>query len=129
MLLKEVVMNGEFRRFALQNAMYSAPWIGRRSFLENAARHIFPTMRLEDLEHAKGSGGIRPQLVDLKERKMIFEIGTVSAGRRVLCIVTPSPGATMALDGALEDFVPRALKAIGEGHLMNHQLINRELDS
>lgn len=92
----------QFVKFEIVNALSYLPLIGKWVFLRTAARHIFPTMRYRDLHFAKGSGGIRPQLLNLETGEMEMGIGKIE-GPRILCIVTPSPGASKSLDSAIDD--------------------------
>lgn len=98
-----VMLNIKFLKFEMQNALSYLPFsIGRYVFLTTAARHIFQAMQLCDLSFARGSGGIRPQLLNLETGKLEMGIGKV-AGERILCVITPSPGASKSLDSAVED--------------------------
>lgn len=98
----KVMSNRKFLRFEIENALSSLPLIGKKVFLQTAARHIFPSMRSSDLHFGEGTGGIRPQLLNLETGKLEMGLGKI-AGQRILCVVTPSPGASKSLDSAVED--------------------------
>lgn len=103
--LLSVLSDPKFFRFELKNILYTLPWIGRMCFLRLGVRKIIPTMRYRDLRFAKGSGGIRPQLLNLKTRKLEMGLGKFKGDKDnpVICNVTPSPGASSCLGNAIED--------------------------
>lgn len=97
-----IIADPSFRRFELQNVLYNLPILGKWFFLRWAAKKIVPTLRYRDLTFGKGMGGIRPQLLDLKERKLVMGLGKF-VGENIIFNVTPSPGASSCMGGAIED--------------------------
>ena len=88
-------------RFILKNFSYDIPFFGKKFYLREA-RKIIPTLRLKDIDHAKGIGGIRPQIVDTKKKKLLMgEVKIV--GDNIIFNMTPSPGASMCLKSAEAD--------------------------
>lgn len=89
------------RRFAVENAVYTLPVIGRRAFAATA-RKIVPELSGSDLRPAPWAGGVRPQLVD--KRAGTLPLGEAKlVGNNILFDVTPSPGASTCLKGAEDD--------------------------
>jgi len=74
----------------------------RRLFLADA-RKIVPGMQLGDLRFAEGYGGVRPQLIDKANRKLMLGEASISALPGLVFNVTPSPGGTCCLGNALRD--------------------------
>ncbi|MBI4457938.1 FAD-dependent oxidoreductase [Candidatus Uhrbacteria bacterium] len=87
--------------FILESLLHEVPFVGRRRFVA-AARKIIPTIKAEELRFGRGIGGIRPQVVNKKERKLqMGEAKIVADG--IIFNITPSPGATVCLKNAEED--------------------------
>ncbi|MBI1957320.1 MAG: FAD-dependent oxidoreductase [Candidatus Niyogibacteria bacterium] len=99
--LVTILGRGETMRFALCNAGYHIPVMGKRLFLR-AARKIVPLLRYSDLRFAHGEGGIRPQLIDCRARKFVEGQGTIE-GDRIRFHVTPASGASSCLATAFDD--------------------------
>ncbi|MEM6597577.1 MAG: FAD-dependent oxidoreductase [Cyanobacteria bacterium P01_C01_bin.69] len=99
--------------YIIMNFIYDIPLIGKGLFIRKV-RKIVPSVRLKDLKFAKGYGGIRPQVVNLKTRRL--EMGEAKiVGRNVLFNITPSPGASTCLKTAADSC--RALVGfLGEGY-------------
>ncbi|EKD43508.1 MAG: hypothetical protein ACD_72C00245G0002 [uncultured bacterium] len=88
----------EILKFIWQNFIYTLPLVGRRAFIKTIAK-IIPSITLNDLKSQKGRGGIRPQLVNKKERHLLMGSAEI-AGDKIIFNVTPSPGATACLQTA-----------------------------
>ncbi len=101
-VLYELMKDKDIHDFVYRNLGYEMPYFGKRSFLK-AARKIVPSMQVEDLEFAKGYTGIRPQLIEKKERRLMMGAAKIDEGDGIIFNMTPSPGATSALDNARED--------------------------
>lgn len=86
-------------KFITQNFIFTLPIIGLPSFVKNIAK-IIPTIKKSDLQPKKGLGGIRPQLVNKKERRLLLGAAEI-LGDKIIFNVTPSPGATACLQNAL----------------------------
>lgn len=85
--------------YMTKNMMYYLPWIGKRLFARWEARKIVPRIRAQDLIRGKDVGGIRPQVVDIKQKKMILGEGRI-VGENIIFNLTPSPGASTCLKNA-----------------------------
>lgn len=92
--------------YVLKNLAYDIPIIGQWFFLQTV-RKIVPTAKFSDLNYGKKIGGIRPQIVNTKTKKL--EMGEAEIiGDKILFNITPSPGASVSLKNAEQD----ALKII-----------------
>lgn len=88
-------------KYMLKNFSYDLPGIGKRLFIKEA-RKIVPSLKLSELKLARGYGGIRPQIINLKTQKL--ELGEFQiSGDRISFNVTPSPGASTCLYNAGEE--------------------------
>lgn len=100
-------------RYILRNLLYDLPFIGKRLFIHQV-RRIVPSMQLKDLQYAKGYGGIRPQIVNIKTRKL--QLGEAKIlGDRIIFNITPSPGASTCLQNAEED-VEQIVQFLGDDY-------------
>lgn len=88
-------------KYIVTNYIYDIPFIGKRLFLKEVQK-IVPSIQLRDLQLAKGYGGIRPQIVNLKTKRL--EMGEAKIeGENILFNITPSPGASTCLQNAEYD--------------------------
>ena len=87
--------------YVLENLIYDLPVVGKRSFLPHV-RKVVPSVDLEDIERAKGFGGVRPQIVDTAERSLDMGEAKIT-GDGIVFNVTPSPGASTCLKNAMRD--------------------------
>lgn len=97
-LLKEP----DIRHFVLKNMLYEIPVL-RRYLILQAARKIVPSLQLKDIRYARGFGGLRPQLVDRKRRKLLLGEARLDHNNGIIFNMTPSPGATSCLQNARTD--------------------------
>jgi len=111
------------RNYILRNLLFEVPWLRRRLFLADA-RKIVPGMQLCDLRFAEGYGGVRPQLIDKQNRKLMLGEVSIPALPGLVFNVTPSPGGTCCLGNACRD-----LEAIERrlGCRVDHERLGREL--
>lgn len=87
--------------FVLKNIWYDLPLFGRWLFLQDT-RKIVPGLRYRDLRFGHGIGGIRPQVVNTKTKKL--EMGEAEIiGDKIFFNITPSPGASVSLKNAEQD--------------------------
>ena len=110
--------------YIIMNFIYDIPLIGKRLFIRKV-RKIVPSITLKDLEFAKGYGGIRPQVVNLKTRQL--EMGEAKiTGRRILFNITPSPGASTCLKTA-KDSCQQLVEFLGEGYAFEEERFLEDL--
>ena len=97
----KVLTDPDLLPFALRNAVYDIPWIGKRAFLASAQK-IVPTLTASDLTLDRGAGGLRGQLVDTRTGTLARGVDKlVSDG--IIFNMAPSPGASYCLGNAVED--------------------------
>lgn len=88
-------------KYILKNLVYDLPLVGKRLFLKEAQK-IVPSLKLSEIQFAKGYGGIRPQIVNTKTK--CLEMGEAKiVGENILFNITPSPGASTCLQNAEYD--------------------------
>jgi len=87
--------------YVLKNLVYDLPEIGKRSFLPNVQK-VVPSATIEDIERAKGYGGVRPQIVNTKTKSLDMGEAKIT-GDDILFNITPSPGASTCLKNAFRD--------------------------
>ena len=92
----------DIRNYILRNLLYEVPWLRRRLFLADV-RKIVPGLRLEELRFAEGFGGVRPQLIDKRARRLMLGEVSIPAVPGLTFHVTPSPGGTCCLGIAEQD--------------------------
>ena len=92
----------DIRNYILKNLLFEVPWLRRRLFLKDA-RKIVPDMALSDLRFAKGYGGVRPQLINKPQRKLMLGEARIEARPGLVFNVTPSPGGTCCRGNAAHD--------------------------
>ncbi len=87
--------------FVLRNLLYDLPVIGRKQFLPHVQK-VVPSVELEDIERAKGYGGVRPQIVDTENKTLDMGEAKI-VGDDIIFNITPSPGASTCLKNAMRD--------------------------
>jgi malate dehydrogenase (quinone) len=104
--------------YIIINFIYDFPIIGKVLFIREV-RKIIPAIKLSDLTFAKGYGGIRPQIVNLKSRQL--EMGEAKIlGKNILFNITPSPGASTCLKTA-EDDTQRLIDFLGKDYQFDRE--------
>ncbi|MFQ5781425.1 MAG: hypothetical protein ACE5GR_00035 [Nitrosopumilus sp.] len=100
--LANILGDKDMRTILEKNAFYHVPYFGKHAFLDHEVRKIVPSLEYNELEVAKGIGGVRPQIIDKKKREL--ELGeSIIHGRNAIFNITPSPGATVCLQNAVKD--------------------------
>lgn len=94
----------DIRDYIFKNMAFEIPLLNRRLFLRDA-RKIVPGLQLSDLEFAQEVGGVRPQLIDRTQRKLILGQAEIDPGNGIRFNITPSPGATTCLGNAEQDLL------------------------
>lgn len=111
-------------KFLFKNFFYDWPIIGRWLFLKSA-RKIIPSLKFNDLKYAYGIGGIRPQIVDVNQKKLL--LGEVKIiGKNIIFNMTPSPGASVCLKTAEED-VKKVIEFFNGRYNFNDVAFNKDL--
>ncbi|WP_126662066.1 FAD-dependent oxidoreductase [Haloterrigena salifodinae] len=87
--------------YVLRNLVYDVPEVGPRQFLPHVQK-VVPSVELEDIERAKGYGGVRPQIVDTTKKSLDMGEAKI-VGDDIIFNITPSPGASTCLKNAVQD--------------------------
>ncbi|WP_418284194.1 FAD-dependent oxidoreductase [Halorubrum sp. DTA46] len=87
--------------YVVRNLVYDIPEIGKRAFLPDVQK-VVPSIDVDDIERAKGYGGVRPQIVNTKTKELDMGEAKIT-GDGILFNITPSPGASTALKNAMTD--------------------------
>ncbi|MFW6731585.1 MAG: FAD-dependent oxidoreductase [Synechococcus sp.] len=92
----------DIRNYILRNVLFEVPFLRRWLFLQDL-RRIVPAARLDQLEVAHGFGGVRPQLIDREQRRLLLGEARITTDGPITFNVTPSPGGTDCLGNAEVD--------------------------
>jgi malate dehydrogenase (quinone) len=98
----DLFSDSSIRNYIFRNFLFEIPYFNKRFFVKDA-RKIIPSLQVEDIEYADGFGGIRPQVLDKKNQKLMLGEASVNPGTGILFNMTPSPGATSCLGNAERD--------------------------
>ena len=118
-LLKE----SDIRSYIFRNFLFEIPFLNKYLFLKDA-RKIVPSLQINEFVYANGFGGVRPQVLNKDEQKLMLGEASINPGTGILFNMTPSPGATSCLGNAERD-----LKTVVEylGKNFNEELFKDEL--
>lgn len=97
-LLKE----SDIRSYVFRNFLFEIPILNKYLFLKDA-RKIVPSLQLDEFRYADGFGGVRPQVLNKDEQKLMLGEASINPGTGILFNMTPSPGATSCLGNAERD--------------------------
>jgi len=98
----DLFKDSDIRNYVLKNFMFEVPFINKKLFLQDA-RKIVPSLDEDDISYAKGFGGVRPQILDKKNQKLMLGEASINTGEGIIFNMTPSPGATSCLGNAVRD--------------------------
>ncbi len=98
----DLLKDSDIRNYVFRNFLFEVPGINKGLFVKDA-RKIVPSLSTDDIEYAKGFGGVRPQVLDKKEQKLMLGEASINPGDGILFNMTPSPGATSCLGNAERD--------------------------
>ena len=119
----DLLSDRDIRNYIMRNFIFEVPYINKRLFVKDA-RKIVPSLALNDIEYAKGFGGVRPQVLDKKNQKLILGEASVNPGTGIIFNMTPSPGATSCLGNAERDV---KLVCAHIGKKFNQEEFNKDL--
>lgn len=123
-ILLDLMKDSTIRNYILRNFLFEVPYLNKSLFVKDA-RKIVPSLTTDDITYAKGFGGVRPQVLNKTEKKlMLGEASIVPQNQGIIFNMTPSPGATSCMGNALRDLrmVVDYLKLE-----FNEELFNKEL--
>jgi len=89
----------DIRNYMFKNMLFEIPLIRKWLFLKDV-RKIIPSLKFSDLRFAHKVGGIRPQLIDKNQRKLLMGEAKINTGNGSIFNMTPSPGGTSCLENA-----------------------------
>ena len=112
-------------KFLFKSFVYGLPLSGRRFFVGDVHK-IIPTMDPKDLTFGHHLGGIRPQVVDKKARKIRLGVAKIH-GDGIVFNVTPSPGASVCLASAEED-VLSIMEHLGGDYAFDREAFSRDFE-
>lgn len=92
----------DIRNYILKNFLFEVPLLRRWLFLKEV-RKIVPSLQFRDIQFAKGYGGVRPQLIDKVNAKLLLGEAKINPGTGIVFNMTPSPGGTSCLENAETD--------------------------
>jgi malate dehydrogenase (quinone) len=98
-VLWDLVKVRDIRNYMFKNMLFEIPFIRRLLFLRDV-RKIVPSLKLRDLRFAHKVGGIRPQLIDKDNSRLLMGEAKINTGRGAIFNMTPSPGGTSCLENA-----------------------------
>jgi malate dehydrogenase (quinone) len=98
----DLLKDSDIRNYVFKNFLFEVPGINKGLFVKDA-RKIVPSLSVDDLEYAKGFGGVRPQVLNKTEKKLMLGEASLSEGNGIIFNMTPSPGATSCLGNAERD--------------------------
>lgn len=91
----------DLRSYIFINYAFCLPFLGKRLFLKRVHK-IIPAMRAKDISYNPEVGGIRPQILNLQKKTLEMTEGKI-VGENIIFNITPSPGASVCLQNAVED--------------------------
>ncbi|MGL5806908.1 MAG: FAD-dependent oxidoreductase [Xenococcaceae cyanobacterium] len=113
-------------KYIVKNLLYDVPVIGKRMFIEEVKK-IVPSIQLNELKFAKGYGGVRPQIVNLKTQSL--EMGEAKIlGDKIIFNITPSTGASTCLQNA-EDDTMKIINFLGDKYYFDRDRFLQDLEN
>ena len=97
--LWDLLKVSDIRNYMLKNILFEIPLIRKILFLQDA-RKIVPSLKLGELSFARHVGGIRPQLIDKNNGKLLMGEAKIDTGIGAVFNMTPSPGGTSCVENA-----------------------------
>lgn len=100
--LWKLLRESDIRSYILKNFLYEIPLLNKYMFLKEA-RKIVPSLKIDEFKYAKGFGGVRPQVLDKDQQRLLLGEASIYTGEGLIFNMTPSPGATSCLGNGLRD--------------------------
>lgn len=119
----DLIRDRDIRNYIVRNILFEMPLVRRRLFLKDV-RKIIPSLTLDELEFAKGFGGLRPQVIDRENARLQLGEASINPGTGVIFNLTPSPGASTCLGNAYRDALSVTTHV---GRTLNRDRLVREL--
>ena len=100
----DLLKDSDIRNYIFRNFLFEVPYFNKKLFVKDA-RKIIPSLSVDDIHYAEGFGGVRPQVLNKKERKLMLGEASINTGEGIVFNMTPSPGATSCLGNAKRDVI------------------------
>ncbi len=100
----DLFKDSDIRNYILRNFLFEVPLINKSLFVQDAKK-IVPTLKQSDIIYAKGFGGVRPQVIDKKQKRLMLGEASINPKNGIIFNMTPSPGATSCLGNAQRDLL------------------------
>ena len=100
----DLLKDSDIRNYIFRNFLFEVPYFNKKLFVKDAQK-IVPSLSVDDIHYAKGFGGVRPQVLDKKDRKLMLGEASINTGEGIIFNMTPSPGATSCLGNAKRDVI------------------------
>ena len=100
----DLLKDSDIRNYIFRNFLFEVPYLNKKLFVKDA-RKIVPSLSVDDIHYAEGFGGVRPQVLNKKERKLMLGEASINTGEGIIFNMTPSPGATSCLGNAKRDVI------------------------
>lgn len=125
--LWKLMRESDIRNYIFRNFLFEIPYLNKRLFLHDA-RKIVPSLQLDEFEYAHGFGGVRPQVIDKKQQKLLLGEASINTGEGIIFNMTPSPGATSCLGNGERDlrYIVRYLGKTFDEERFNDELTDGE---
>lgn len=98
----DLLKDAEIRNYVFKNYLFEVPYINKKIFVKDAKK-IVPSICEDDLYYAAGFGGVRPQVLNKTEKKLMLGEANIDTNEGIIFNMTPSPGATSCLGNAERD--------------------------
>jgi len=124
----DLFKDSDIRNYVLKNFMFEVPYLNKKLFIQDAKK-IVPSLSEDDISYAKGFGGVRPQILDKINKKLMLGEASIDTGEGIIFNMTPSPGATSCLGNAVRD-VEVICEHLGlnfDEKLFNDELVEDEI--
>jgi len=99
-----LLKDSDIRNYVFRNFLFEIPYLNKKLFVKDA-RKIIPSLSVNDIHYAEGFGGVRPQVLNKKEEKLMLGEASINTGDGIVFNMTPSPGATSCLGNAKRDVI------------------------
>ena len=100
----DLLKDSDIRNYILRNFLFEIPLINKSAFIKDV-RKIVPSIQPDELRYASGFGGVRPQVVDKIQKKLLLGEASINECPGAIFNMTPSPGATSCLGNAKRDAI------------------------
>lgn len=94
--------DSEIRNYIFRNILFEVPYLNKKLFVKDA-RKIVPSLEEEEIHYATGYGGVRPQILNKDEQRLVLGEASINTHEGIIFNMTPSPGATSCLGNAERD--------------------------